>query len=68
MATVPKVTGGWGGERKALRRQKAQGGWNAEGKPQGKRDIDKDRAPEQKGERRRSQVRGGTGSDGKQGR
>lgn len=33
-----------------LGRQKAQGGWNAEGKPQGKGDTDKGRAREARSE------------------
>lgn len=39
MATVAKVTRG-------VERQKAQGGWDAEGKPQGEEGTDKDRAGE----------------------
>lgn len=34
MATVPKVTKGE--ERRGIRRQKAQGGWNVKGKPEGR--------------------------------
>lgn len=47
-----------------LGRQKAQGGWDAEGKPQGERRADKDRAAERRGGRRRARLEVETGQQG----